>query len=240
MIRTPCAFSLLHLGLISFLLPIRMIFAQATNATGAVAGRVIITQKLMDDSEIASRSIIRQYALETGRYTNGQPRNEERAQHLVVFLEPLAQPAVPLQRQQQAVVVMDQKNERFIPHVLAIERGTVVRFLNSDSIYHNVFSLSPAKSFDLGRYPKGKYKAVRFDKAGIVKVYCDIHTQMNAYILVLDTPYFTLTEADGRFRLDDVPSGTYRLKVWYGNWESRPKQITVSSGKTNNLEIRFP
>ncbi len=93
--------------------------------------------------------------------------------------------------------VMDQRNETFVPHVLAITTGTTVEFPNSDRIYHNVFSFSKASRFDLGRYPVGRSKSVRFDKPGIVRVFCDIHSHMNAFILVFSHPYFALTDAEG-------------------------------------------
>ena len=102
---------------------------------------------------------------------------------------------------------MDQRNETFVPHVLAVTAGTVVDFPNSDRIYHNVFSLSKAARFDLGRYAAGHSKSVRFDQPGIVRVFCEIHSHMNAFILVFGHPFFAMTDADGRYRIDNVPPG---------------------------------
>ena len=106
---------------------------------------------------------------------------------------------------------MDQRNERFVPHVLAVMVGTVVDFPNSDLIYHNVFSLSRAKRFDLGRYAAGKSKAVRMDRPGVVRVFCDIHSHMNAFVLVFNHPFFDVTDVEGRFELPSLPSGTYTV-----------------------------
>ena len=106
---------------------------------------------------------------------------------------------------------MDQRNETFVPHVLAITTGTTVDFPNSDRIYHNVFSLSKTKSFDLGRYAVGRSQSIRFDRPGIVRVFCDIHSHMNAFILVFNHPFFALTDAEGRYRIDNVPPGTYNV-----------------------------
>jgi hypothetical protein len=98
--------------------------------------------------------------------------------------------------------------------VLAIVAGTTVDFPNNDQTYHNVFSLSKAKSFDLGRYAAGKSKPIRFDRPGIVRVFCDIHSHMSAFILVFAHRYFAVTDDEGRYRLDNVPPGTYTVAVW--------------------------
>src|SRR5207302_4391177 len=104
--------------------------------------------------------------------------------------------------------VMDQRNETFVPHLLAIMTGTTVDFPNSDHLYHNVFSLSKTKRFDLGRYAAGHSRPVRFDQPGIVRVFCDIHSHMNAFILVFSHPFFAVTDPEGRYRIDNVPPGT--------------------------------
>src|ERR1044071_8844559 len=95
--------------------------------------------------------------------------------------------------------VMDQRNESFVPHVLAITTGTTVDFPNSDRFYHNVFSLSKTRRFDLGRYAAGGSRSVTFDRPGIVRVFCDIHTHMSAFILVFSHPFFGLTDDQRRY-----------------------------------------
>jgi plastocyanin len=130
----------------------------------------------------------------------------------VVYLETAPRGAFDAREEPHAE--MDQRNETFIPHVLAIVAGTWVDFPNDDRTYHNVFSLSKAKQFDLGRYATGKSKAVRFDRPGIVRVFCDIHSHMSAFILVFAHRYFTVTDDDGRYHLDNVPPGSYTLAVW--------------------------
>jgi plastocyanin len=133
--------------------------------------------------------------------------------------------------------VLDQREERFVPHVLAITTGTVVDFPNSDRIYHNVFSLSKARAFDLGRYAAGHSKPIKFDRPGVVRVFCDIHSHMNAFILVFSHPFFSLTDTDGRYRIDNVPPGTYNLVAWNEGVSSEPKPVTVPDGGEAELDF---
>jgi plastocyanin len=134
-------------------------------------------------------------------------------------------------------VVLDQRDERFVPHVLAVTTGTVVDFPNSDRIFHNVFSLSKTRPFDLGRYAAGRSKAVTFDRPGIVRVFCDIHSHMNAFILVFNHPFFALTDMDGRYRIDNVPPGTYNLVAWNEGVSSGPQAVVVPEGGEAELDF---
>jgi len=144
----------------------------------------------------------------------------------VVYLE--SAPRGAFETVETTHAIMDQRGERFVPHVLAITTGTIVDFPNSDQIYHNVFSLSKTRPFDLGRYAAGRSKPIRFDKPGIVRVFCDIHSHMNAFILVFSHPFFSLTDADGRYRMDNVPPGTYSVVAWNEGRASEPRTVTVT------------
>jgi plastocyanin len=130
----------------------------------------------------------------------------------VVYLE--TAPRAAFDPNEEPRASMDQRNENFVPHVLAIVAGTTVDFPNDDSTYHSVFSLSKPKPFNLGRYAAGRSKSVRFDQAGIVRVFCDIHSHMSAFILVFAHRYFAVTDDEGRYRLPNVPAGSYTLTVW--------------------------
>jgi plastocyanin len=133
---------------------------------------------------------------------------------------------------------MDQRGERFVPHVLAITVGSLVDFPNNDRTYHNVFSLSDTRTFDLGRYAAGNSKAVRFDRPGIVRVFCDIHSHMNAFILVFAHRYFAMTDAEGRFHIDNVPPGTYTVMMWNEAWPSESRQVVVPD-TGGEVEVTF-
>jgi plastocyanin len=143
----------------------------------------------------------------------------------VVYLE--SAPAAAFADIDPQHAAMDQRNETFIPHVLAITVGTTVDFLNSDSIYHNVFSISKAKRFDLGHYAAGNSKSVRFDRPGIVRVFCEIHSHMSAFILVFSHRYFAVTAADGRYQIGRVPPGHYTLSAWNEGAVRESRQIVV-------------
>jgi len=129
----------------------------------------------------------------------------------VVYLESAPSLAFPDVEPQRAT--LDQRNETFVPHVLAVTVGTTVDFPNSDNIYHNVFSLRNPR-FDLGRYAAGRSKSVRFDRPGIVRVFCEIHAHMSAFILVFNHRYYAVTSADGRYQIGRVPPGRYTLVAW--------------------------
>src|SRR6187397_624617 len=124
---------------------------------------------------------------------------------------------------------VEQKDLTFIPALLPIEVGTKVQFPNLDDQYHNIFSYSPAKRFDLGRYrPEERpIPSVVFDKTGLVTLRCDIHDHMRGLILVLATPYFTVTDPDGHFRLTGLPAGNYTLKVWIDSRTTREKPVEL-------------
>jgi plastocyanin len=142
----------------------------------------------------------------------------------IVYAEPEGR-TLPIARK---TAVMDQKNRMFIPHVLAVQTGTSVRFPNSDDIRHHVYSFSPAKSFQLPLYKGTPANPEVFDKAGVVTLGCNIHDQMSAFIVVVDTPYFDKTIANGRASLRDLGAGRYTLRVWYPDMRAEPKPQSIT------------
>jgi len=133
-----------------------------------------------------------------------------------------------------------QKDLTFVPALLPIQAGTRVEFPNLDDTYHNIFSYSPTKRFDLGRYrPEERpIPSVMFDQPGLVTLRCDIHEHMRGLILVLNTPYFVMTNTDGRFRLAGVPAGDYTLKAWIDSRTTRQTPVQLKNGET--LHVDFP
>ena len=163
------------------------------------------------------------------------PREVPDRRRAVVYLESAPRGAFEARAPQRAR--MDQRNETFLPYVLAVSVGTVVDFPNNDRTYHNVFSLSKARRFDLGRYAQGRSQSVRFDTPGIVRVFCDIHSHMSAFILVFSHPYFATTAPDGRYRIDNVPPGTYNVVAWYDGANRDTRTVTIP--QTGAVELDF-
>lgn len=153
----------------------------------------------------------------------------------VVYLEGKFGQSGPLPVKQ-----MNQKDYDFSPGLLPVQLGTKVEFPNLDKGYHNVFSYSGAKRFDLGRYrPDERPIPFQvFDKPGMVTLRCEIHEHMRALILVLDTPHFVTTGTDGRFKLGGLPAGTFKLKAWLSSKSTLERPVVLKNGST--LQVNFP
>jgi len=192
-------------------------------ANGAIIGRVEVSRA----TTVERRPDVAQLGATIARDPAPAPA--------VVYLE--VAPRRAFEQGEPRRAVMDQRNETFVPGVLAITTGSTVDFPNSDRIYHNVFSLSRPARFDLGRYAVGRSKSVRFDRAGIVRVFCDIHSHMSAYILVFNHPFFAVADAEGRYRIDNIPAGTYSVVAWHQGTTTVPQSVTVPD--TGATEIDF-
>jgi plastocyanin len=189
--------------------------ARPDRASGAIRGRVELRQVPADFGR-------RPNVGDLGMTRPLDPTDRRRS---VVYLE--IAPRAAFDQRDEARARLDQRNETFVPHVLAIVAGTTVDFPNNDKTYHNVFSLSSTKTFDLGRYAVGHSKSVRFDRPGIVRVFCDIHSHMSAFILVFSHRYFAVTGADGSYRIDNVPPGTYNVFVWNESLPLDSRRVTL-------------
>jgi plastocyanin len=136
---------------------------------------------------------------------------------VVVSIEgiPAEQVTARISAMKTKMAQMDQKNMKFIPRVLPVLVGTSVDFPNRDSNWHNLYSTSEAKKFDLGLYAPGKSRSATFDKPGVVKILCNVHPNMEGYIVVKEHPFFSRADAKGNYQIRGVPLGTYRVEVWH-------------------------
>ncbi|OGW04136.1 MAG: hypothetical protein A2889_02835 [Nitrospinae bacterium RIFCSPLOWO2_01_FULL_39_10] len=150
----------------------------------------------------------------------------------VVYIEDTAGEFAPPKEH----LVMDQKNLTFIPHVMPILIGTTVNFINSDDVLNNIFTPSWAgRKFNLGTYPKGIVRSFTFDRLGEVVILCNIHPEMEAYILALKNPFFAVTDKTGKFTISGVPSGRYTLRTWHEKLKPQTKQISVMENTTTTV-----
>ncbi|MFZ2493380.1 MAG: methylamine utilization protein [Thermoanaerobaculia bacterium] len=146
-----------------------------------------------------------------------------------------AVPATPLPLARK-VGIMDQVDRMFVPHVLPVQTGTWVEFPNSDNIRHQVFSLSPARRFQLPLYVGKPARPIQFPEAGIVAIGCNIHEQMSGFIIVVDTPYFATTR-EGQATLDGIVAGEYTVRVWYPGMKTEPEPQVVKLGGTEKKSL---
>jgi hypothetical protein len=124
--------------------------------------------------------------------------------------------------------------------VVAITRGSIVDFPNGDPFFHDVFSLSRSGTFDLGSYPRGQTKSHSFRQAGLIKVYCHLHSHMTASIMVFDHPFFTIPKADGSFSIDDVPPGSYKVSAWHERIGENTQPVRIEAGRPAEVQFLLP
>jgi plastocyanin len=202
------------------LLPLMLVAAASADSQGRLGGT------------IRGRVIVPNVPASIGRPMLAEPPSVSHAmvnrRRVVVYLESAPRDAfgelIPGRAR------MDQRAEQFVPRVLAVTVGTTVDFPNNDKTFHNVFSLSRVRTFDLGRFKPGRTGAVRFDRPGIVPVSCDIHSDMSAYILVFSHPFFAVSDNDGRYEIPAVPPGSYALMVWSELGTAAARRVTVPDG----------
>lgn len=201
--------------------------AAAQAGTGRVSGTVRLTLAG------SAPSVATVYG---GRSVAPRAKAQPEIRNVVVFFADA--PAQAGTRTTRASIA--QRDEQFVPHVVAVTVGSSVEFPNDDSIFHNVFSLSRPATFDLGRYPSGASRARTFQKAGLVKVFCQIHSHMSAVIRVFDHGWFRIPEENGTFSLDGVPAGSYTLVAWHERIGERRDRVTIRAGATTDVTFALP
>jgi plastocyanin len=133
--------------------------------------------------------------------------------------------------------MMDQRRRAFIPHVMTAMVGETILFPNNDTVFHNVFSFREGKRFDLGLYPVGQVKRVHFDRPGLVKIYCNIHSDMSAFIWVLENPYSDISDARGNVRIAGVPPGRHTVRVWHEKRGERTISVEIPATGTASFQL---
>lgn len=192
---------------------------------GTLTGRITLPAEV---SVKKSRLKLR-YAGQTGLGEKKEPAKSP----AVVWLE--GPPASRLEGQAREI---SQEGLEFRPRVMAVQTGTTVKFPNLDTLYHNVFSYSPAKRFDLGRYSTGESKEVTFEQKGRVDVFCEVHEHMRAFIIVVDHPWFALAAEDGSYSIPGIPPGRYTLVAWHESFEPVRQEVEVQASGSQ-ADVKF-
>ena len=195
----------------------------ATLLSGGIEGRVTIRQ--------LPAQVVNRYA-----GAGGMAARTVQPLPAIVFIEGQVSghPAASARAPQMA-----QQDTSFMPAVVVVPRGSTVNFPNHDTFFHNVFSYSKTKRFDLGRYPKGESKDVTFDASGGVSVFCEIHKWMRGAILVVDNPYYATVNSDGSFSLPNVPPGKYKVSVWHAERGKKTFDVVVPETGNAHLDVTF-
>jgi plastocyanin len=197
------------------------------NPTGSVSGKIEIrAMKMQEPSQHSSR--YHSSKMPSMPMHSAPPTNE--FANIIVCLEGKGLESSSAPASQHAV--MDQRNAEFFPHVLPVRKGTIVDFINRDNVFHNVFSLSSAKKFNIGRRPTGQAVPITFDKPGVVEIFCDIHSNMAAYVFVMENSFFVQPDKEGHYTIDHVPQGTYSIKVWHEQLGNVEHTITIAPNST--------
>jgi plastocyanin len=207
------------------MLPLRffsfLIFFTVVNLTAGTITGIVRAQGAATEAGDAGGA----GAYQSRRYKFAEKVDYDRLTDFVIYIdEPVAK---VLPANTTPVAITTQRNAIFDPHVLPIAVGTTVKWPNEDEIYHNVFSMSDAKQFDLGLYHQEKVPILTFDKVGRVDVFCSIHSQMHCIILVVPNPLFVKVDANQHFVIKNVPAGTYQLRAWHERLPSLAKEVVV-------------
>lgn len=199
-------------------------------ATGRIEGQVLLSTTLS-----SRRPRFRIYA-DPGPGARPPAKVGEEMRNVVLYIQHAPTPSGT----EPARAAVAQRDEQFQPHVVPVYLGATVDFPNDDDVFHNVFSLSSAKTFDLGRFPKGSSKSVVFDKSGTVQVFCHIHSDMSAIVLVLDNPYFAVPSDGGKYAIEGVPPGDYTVVGWHERIKPVTRTVHVVAGETARLDFNIP
>ena len=209
------------------LLTVALAFTQVPPDTGRVIGTVKLTMAT------SGKSTARAYDTRSIA-PRAKPLPESR--NVIIFFDGVEAP----DELETAKAALAQKDEQFVPHVAAITRGSAVSFPNDDPFFHNVFSLSKAKTFDLGRYPSGTSRSEVFNQPGVVKVFCHLHSHMTALIMVFDHPWFAIPAESGAFTLPPLPARELTVVAWHERIGERRERVMLAPGATVRMSFTLP
>jgi plastocyanin len=196
-------------------------------------------EKLVEALKSLKKEIRTEVTVENGGTITGtvKCKRVRHPQDVVVYIEEVNGNDYPAPEEKG---VLDQLNLTFVPHVIAVQKGTKIDFPNSDSVRHNLYSPPDCcKQFNLGTYDVGVVKTVEFDQVCSVPLLCNVHAEMSAYVLVLENPYFSVTGKDGVFKIENVPPGTYKVSAWHEKLRTVTQDVTVEAGKTANADYNL-
>jgi len=198
-----------------------------------IQGQLVLVRPLTKQRVVLPTYDVRGVAPDKQPNMEGHPINEW--QRVVVYLEGNAAPkATPI------AATLNQKGQHFEPEMVAVPVGSSVSFPNSDPVFHNVFSLSKVRQFDLGVYPAGESRTVKFNTAGVVQVYCHLHPDMNAAIFVVPNGWYLQPDDHGAFTFSHIPPGEYQVVVWHKSAGFFRKQIQVLPGGSTKVSMEIP
>jgi plastocyanin len=204
----------------------------ATVAAHDLEGRIRITKVLTKKKVTLPQTYERTVALSNAADQEQAATSE--LHRVVVYIEGPGPAAKPV------TVTLDQKKRHFEPEVVVVPVGSTVAFPNSDPVFHNVFSLSKAKQFDLGNYSMGETRSVKFTEPGVVSVHCHLHPNMAAAVIVTPNGWYARPAEDGSFQLTGLAPGTYTLVAWHKSAGAFRRTIKIGAAKTEPLEVEIP
>ena len=196
-------------------------------------------EKLVEALKSLKKEIRTEVTVENGGTITGtvKCKRVRHPQDVVVYIEEVNGNDYPAPEEKG---VLDQLNLTFVPHVIAVQKGTKIDFPNSDSVRHNLYSPPDCcKQFNLGTYDVGVVKTVHFDQVCTVPLLCNVHAEMSAFVLVLENPYFSVTGKDGVFKIENVPPGTYKVSAWHEKLRTVTKEVTEEAGKAANVDYNL-
>jgi plastocyanin len=204
----------------------------ATAAAAEVSGKITIEKGIIKKPVSATV-----YELRGPSVSEESParRDQSEFEKIAVWLDSAVATSVS-----PSVATLQQRNKQFEPSLLIVPVGSTVDFPNLDPVFHNIFSLSRTQSFDLGYYPKGHSRSVKFPNAGIVQVYCHVHPEMHGVIIVAATPWYGKPDNQGNFSWPQIPAGRYKLGVWQTSVGVLHRTVVVSEGAHVHVELSLP